>query len=106
MNATKQEERNFSLAGAALSNCVVPGFEVPPELTSQFLRENNVGYIAEIVPNSTNPPNPLYLPHFVLLGDQVIRSDEYSVRWRIWALKPGDTDTNSTDPERNYLYKP
>ena len=88
VNATKQEERNFSLAGATLSNCVVPGFETPADLTPQFLRENNVDYIAEIVPKNTNGFDPSRFPQLKLLRDEVIKADQYSIRWRIWALKP------------------
>jgi hypothetical protein len=85
LNATKEEDRNFSLAGATLRNCVIPGFEAPPDLTPQFLRENNVGYIAEVV--LENGPE-LHFPQSVLLRDQVIKADEYGLRWRIWAVKP------------------
>jgi hypothetical protein len=101
MNATKQEERNFSLAGAALSNCVVTGFEVPPELTSQFLRENNVGYIAEIVPKNANGLDQSRLPELELLRDEVIKADQYSVRWRIWAVKPLGSAMSASSYLRN-----
>jgi hypothetical protein len=84
LNETKTEERNFSLAGAELRNCVIPGFEAPADLSSQFLRENNIGYIAEVVPDNGQGSQ---FQQFALIRDQVIKADEYSLRWRIWRVK-------------------
>jgi hypothetical protein len=84
LNETGNNERNFSLAGARLRNCVVPAFEAPKSLDAQFVRENNISYVAEIVPANGEG---LVFPQFELLRDQVINADEYTVRWRIWQVK-------------------
>jgi hypothetical protein len=84
LNETGNNERNFSLAGARLRNCVVPAFEAPKSLDAQFVRENNISYVAEIVPANGEG---FVFPQFELLRDQVINADEYTVRWRIWQVK-------------------
>lgn len=88
LNATGQEEENFALAGNGLTNCVVPAFEVPNQLTPDFLREHNVSYVVETAPSSGQASTPLEpVAPMSLLETDTVLSGETKVRWRIWKVE-------------------
>jgi hypothetical protein len=87
MNYTKLEEKNFSLAGKGLRNRVVPGFEVPSPLTWEFLQQQHINFLAEIVSENTEAPAPPAPGAMSLVSTPVVKSGEDSVRWRVWKVE-------------------
>jgi hypothetical protein len=87
LNATGREEENFALAGNTLSNCVVPAFEVPHQLTPDFLREHNVSFVVETVQSTGEASRPLDpATSMSLLETDMILSGETEVLWRVWKV--------------------
>jgi hypothetical protein len=78
-------EKNFALAGLELKNCVVPTFELPDQLTSDFLLEHNVDFVAETVTGNETPTPPA--PGTSLVTTQEVKSGENRVRWLIWKVE-------------------
>lgn len=86
LNHTKRMEKNFALAGAGLKNCVVPTFELPDQLTSDFLLKHNVDFVAEtIIGDEKSSPPPV--PDTSLVATPEVRSGENLIRWRIWKVR-------------------
>jgi hypothetical protein len=87
LNKTRVEEKNFSLTGKNLENCVVPAFETSTPLTADFLREHHVAIIAEIVPpeeeQEATPGGRVSL-----IEDDLVRVGEGKAHWRIWKVEP------------------
>jgi hypothetical protein len=81
LNYTGMPNVNFFLAGERLSNRVLPSFEAPPRLTSEFCRENNLDYVVEMTP-AGNQVRPLELAGASLAEIHIDRE----MRWRIWKL--------------------
>jgi len=86
LNATGLEETNYPLTGMSLGNCVVPAFEISGPLTANFLVENGVDYIAEIIPEQgeTRMAN---IPSVTLVKSEVVKTGETKVRWRVWKVE-------------------
>jgi hypothetical protein len=87
LNFTNLEEKNFALAGRGLTNCVVPGFEVPDVLTLAFLREQHARYVAEIVPAQQTGPPAAEPGTTSLAEDDLVPSGESKVHWRVWKVE-------------------
>jgi hypothetical protein len=85
LNATGLEEKNYPLTGMSLGNCVVPAFEISGPLTANFLAENGVDYIAEIIPEQreTRIAN---IPSVTLVKSELVKNGETKVRWRVWKV--------------------
>jgi hypothetical protein len=85
LNYTRRMEKNFALAGAGLKNCVVPTFELPDQLTSDFLLEHNVDFVAETITGDETPTPPA--PGTSLVTTQEVKSGENRIRWLIWKVE-------------------
>jgi hypothetical protein len=80
---------NFALAGAHLTNRVIPDFEVPGALDTAWLRRNKVNYVIRNTPlEGAVPPGGM-----TLFYDKVLQDGENtSRRWQIWRFQ--DPPTN------------
>ena len=92
MNYTQLEEKNFALAGKGLRNCVVPAFEIPSPITREFLQQHHVDFVAEIVPHHEDTLAHPAIAGMSLMSDQLVKSGEDNVQWRVWRVE-------QTDPE-------
>jgi hypothetical protein len=87
LNTTRVEEKNFSLAGKNLENCVVPAFETSTPVTADFLREHHVAIIAEIVPPEKEQ-EAIPGGTVSLIEDDLVKVGEGKAHWRIWKVEP------------------
>lgn len=86
INYTQSEEKNFSLAGNGLHNTVIPAFEVPNPLTSEFLEHHTGAFIAEI-PHATPSSLESRKGFLRLVKEQYVPSGKNMIYWRIWKIE-------------------
>jgi hypothetical protein len=84
LNASGLEEKNFPLEGRQLTNYVIPTFELPADLTSLWLQSHRAEYIVDIVPGERYSDATLLDCGAKLIDDELVRSGQARVRWRIW----------------------
>jgi hypothetical protein len=86
LNATGAQEKNFPLAGKALTNHVIAGFEAPSELTPESLRATAADFVVEVVSGSKYQAASLENAGAKVVADTTVAAGEDRVHWRIWQV--------------------
>src|SRR5216683_585211 len=87
LNATELQEKNFPLAGKALTNRVIAGFEAPSDLTPESLRATAADFVVETVPGGKYQPASLVNAGAKVVADTTVLAGEDRVHWRIWQVE-------------------
>jgi hypothetical protein len=94
LNYTKEGEENFALAGADLRNQVIPSFEVPSQITPEFLVQHKVDFLAETISGNDEVPAAPLRGAISLFSAQAVDLGSESIHWRIWKVeKPSHQDS-------------
>jgi hypothetical protein len=86
LNATGVQEKNFPLAGKALTNRVIAGFEAPAQLTPEALRATAADFVVEVVPGSKFQTGLPANSGARVVADTTVLAGEDRVHWRIWQV--------------------
>lgn len=98
LNDTGIEEANFSLAGEKLTNRVVADFEVHGPITSQFLQEHRIDFIAEAVSEKGNAPGMHKIVQVLAPTVEVWSEVKGAKRWRVLKVEASQQQHAASAP--------
>jgi hypothetical protein len=98
LNDTGIEEANFSLAGEKLTNRVVADFELQDPITSQFLKEHRIDFIAEAFSEKADAPEMHKVTQVLAPTVEVWSEVNGGKRWRVLKVEASQPQPTASAP--------
>ena len=98
LNDTGIEEANFLLAGEKLTNRVIADFELQDPITSQFLKEHRIDFIAEAFPEKADAPDMHKVTQVLAPTVEVWTEVKGGKRWRVLKVEASQPQPRASAP--------